>query len=269
MAWWRAGPQVRGFSHSSASRERARAEGVPIAAGLKQALSSARCIVVCVGEDRLEKAAEEIAHALAPKTTPICLHTCGSRGASALWPLAARGCPVGTFHPLAAFSPQGPGPTLTGAWCAVGGDDEARAAGTELAGTLGAHAFALKDSPEAALRYHTAATLLANGSVALASLAIELAEKAFSDPEAVRSAFIALLRSTLANLEQAPPERALTGPVARGELHTVRAHLAGLADEPATLAVYRELSKRMRELAVRDTRLGDEAARELERLLAQ
>ena len=240
-----------------------------VAEDLQSAVSSADCIVLCVGDAWLAQAAQDLARELGPGAKPICLHTSGSRGPQLLAPLAKRGCPVGSFHPLAAFTPHGQGPELHGAWCAVSGDELARTAATQLASVLGARTFALVATETAALRYHTAATLLANGTVALASLAMEQAEQACIDPQEARAAFLTLLAGTLANLQQKTPERALTGPVSRGDVDTVRAHLHELAGDPLTLEVYRSLSKRMFELARRDGRLGDDEARAMERLLAQ
>ena len=45
------------------------------------------------------------------------------------------------------------------------------------------------------------------------------------------------------NASAVAPSAALTGPVARGDVETVRAHLAALADAPEVLEVYRVLSR--------------------------
>jgi predicted short-subunit dehydrogenase-like oxidoreductase (DUF2520 family) len=269
LAWQRAGLDGCGYSPGAASRERARAKGLNVGDTLKQATAGARCIIFCVEDTWLAQAVKDLERELEPSATPICLHTCGSRGVSVLSSLAAKHCPVGTFHPLTAFSPHGPGPVIEGTWCAIGGDPLARAAAAQLATSIGARTFSLVETEEAALRYHAAATLLANGTVALTSLALELARGACLDPGEAGPAFLALLAGTVANLQQATPEKALTGPVSRGDAQTVRAHLHELARDPAALAVYRNLSRRMLELARRDGRFSADQARAMERLLAQ
>jgi predicted short-subunit dehydrogenase-like oxidoreductase (DUF2520 family) len=45
------------------------------------------------------------------------------------------------------------------------------------------------------------------------------------------------------NVSALAPSAALTGPVARGDVETVRAHLAALAEMPGVLEVYRALSR--------------------------
>ena len=44
------------------------------------------------------------------------------------------------------------------------------------------------------------------------------------------------------NVSAVAPSAALTGPVARGDVQTVRAHLAALSDAPEVQEVYRTLS---------------------------
>ncbi|MEO6708887.1 MAG: DUF2520 domain-containing protein [Planctomycetota bacterium] len=266
-AWKAAGLSVATHSPSPASRDRARAAGLAVEDQLAPAIEGAECIVLCVGDASLARAESELASELAQGARPTCLHTCGSREASALAALARRGCPVGSFHPLASFAPEGAGPNLDGAWCAIGGDEAAREAAKQLASALGLRPLALSNAQDAALRYHTAATLLANGTVALASMAFELAQRACADPEQARAAFQSLLAGSVASLEQRSPERALTGPISRGDVETLSTHLQLLAAEPNLLEAYRSLSKRMLELAQRDGRTSEAQARAMDRLL--
>jgi predicted short-subunit dehydrogenase-like oxidoreductase (DUF2520 family) len=269
--WQRAGIAVHAWAPSVPSRDRARAEGVSVAEDLASALTPAQAVVLCVGVAELAEAAESVARALPPLSAdrePACLHTSGSLGPGVLAPLARLGCPTGTLHPLAAFAPDGAGPRLDGTWCAISGDERARAAASSLVAALGARTLLLDERETAPATYHAAAALLSNGTVALASLAFELAGHACRDREDARLAFQALLRATVDNLETRTPERALTGPVSRGDAATVRAHLGGLAGDPQTRALYLALSRRMLVLAERDGRLDAHSVHELERLLA-
>ena len=67
--------------------------------------------------------------------------------------------------------------------------------------------------------YHAAATVASNHLVALLGQAARLADAAGVPP----AAFFPLVRATLENVETLGPEAALTGPVARGDVDTVRA----------------------------------------------
>ncbi len=257
--WQQAGLQVRAHSRSVDSRARARAERVTVEDDFERALLDADSIVLCVADEQLDplvqRLAERFAKQVPESSRPVVLHTTGSRSATLLAPLAALGCSTGTLHPLAAFAPEGPGPSLAGAWCAISGDERALGTAQQLVAALGARAFVLSETAGAAANYHAAAALLSNGTVALTSIALEVAQRAGRDPEVMRLALIGLLRGTLENLERQSPERALTGPVSRGDVATVRRHLNALADKPEALALYRLLSTRMLAMAVRDGRL--------------
>ena len=267
-AFTQAGLPCRTHSRSQASRERGRAQGLAVDDDLAHALEAARCVVICVPAHAIAGVAEDLVPLLARvKSRPVVLHTSGGAGLAPLAALRAVGCAVGSLHPLAAFAPQGPGPQLERAWFAIDGDEVARACAQALVDALGAQALWLRDVPDAALRYHAAASLLSNGTVALASLALELAGEACEHPEQARRAFVELLAGSVDNLRDRSSERALTGPVARGESATLRAHLELLADRPRALEVYRALSRQMLALAQRDGRLDANAASAIAREL--
>jgi predicted short-subunit dehydrogenase-like oxidoreductase (DUF2520 family) len=78
-------------------------------------------------------------------------------------------------------------------------------------------------------------------------------------------ALIPLVRGTLDNLEQLGVRGALTGPIVRGDLDTVRLHLARLSAADRTL--YCALGLELLRLA-RAAGLDEERAGELEALLA-
>ena len=69
-------------------------------------------------------------------------------------------------------------------------------------------------------------------------------------------ALLPLVRATLDNVDELGADRALTGPVARGDLDTVRRHLDALPESER--AAYRALAEEARRLA----RPEDEAMRE-------
>ncbi len=85
------------------------------------------------------------------------------------------------------------------------------------------------------VRYHGAATMASNHLVALLGQVEQLSR----DINVPFEAFLALARGTLDNVAQAGAQRALTGPVARGDWDTVANHLASLdqRDRPAYVAM--------------------------------
>jgi predicted short-subunit dehydrogenase-like oxidoreductase (DUF2520 family) len=125
-------------------------------------------------------------------------------------------------HPLVSLPEPALGAQrLVGAWYAVAGDPIARDVVTALSGT------AVEVGDAARTRYHAAAVIASNHLVAL----MGQVERVAGDVGVPLEAFLALARGSLDNVAALGPADALTGPVARGDLATVRAHLEALAPE--------------------------------------
>lgn len=76
--------------------------------------------------------------------------------------------------------------------------------------------------------------------------------------------FLPLIEGTLENLKRTSPERALTGPIARGDVLTVRKHLDALRQSaPHLLPVYASLSTEVVRVAVRGGQIGSAVAEDV------
>jgi predicted short-subunit dehydrogenase-like oxidoreductase (DUF2520 family) len=216
--------------------------------------------------------------AAARRAERFVVHSSGAASVTVLEPLAELGFHTLSLHPLQSFAAgEGQADVLQDVPFAVTASDAvAEAFGNTLVRRLGGRPFLLSDAQKG--RYHLAATVASNLLVALESQATELMNEAVgaSTAAAGTQAAVAppaldilgpLVRTTLANVLRLGPERALTGPVARGDVTTVRTHLALLADYPERFATaYRALS--LQALALAAPRLDDEAVRVLRHLLA-
>jgi predicted short-subunit dehydrogenase-like oxidoreductase (DUF2520 family) len=192
-----------------------------------------------------DAAISEVAAVLAPGLEPgsLVLHLSGACTLSELDKLALARPDVrlGSLHPLQSLPSIDLGATrLAGSWCAVAGPPDVE----RLALTLGMRSFRVSDEQRA--RYHAAATTASNHLVALLGRLEALAAGA-GVPVA---AFWPLVRSTLDNVEALGAARALTGPVARGDVDTVRAHLQTLDGDER--AFYRRLAAAALALSGRD-----------------
>jgi predicted short-subunit dehydrogenase-like oxidoreductase (DUF2520 family) len=148
---------------------------------------------------------------------------------------------LGSLHPLQSLPSVDAGlARLPGSWCAVDGPPEVE----RLAIALGMRPFRIRDADRVA--YHAAATVASNHLVALLGQVTRIADAAGVPP----AALLPLVRATLDNVEALGPERALTGPVARGDVDTVLRHLDALPDDERS--AYRALAEQARRLAGRD-----------------
>jgi predicted short-subunit dehydrogenase-like oxidoreductase (DUF2520 family) len=237
--------------------------GDAVTAGpLPDTLAGADVVLVTVRDDQLDAALDQLTAARLGEATVV-LHASGATEPPALDRLRARGRAGGTFHPLVPLAdPQRAADALRGAWIGIDGDAAALRAARTLADALGARAVEIP--PGAKPRYHAAAVFAANFPTVLAALAADLMRDAGIAPDASRDAVLSLMRAAVENLQRRDPARALTGPVARGDVETVRRHLEALADDEGALAAYRVLSAVALQLA---REVGTDQAR-LDRVLA-
>jgi predicted short-subunit dehydrogenase-like oxidoreductase (DUF2520 family) len=246
---------------------------------LVRAAREADVVLLTVPDDVIGAVAGQLAEALGPSAgAKFVVHCSGLVGLDVLEPLRSLGARVASLHPLQTFAGETSDDLLAGVPSAVTAHDEADLVlASALVERLGGRPFALAD--ERKPLYHLAAAVASNLFVALQSEAIELMNEAIgaagatsrtaaADDVEGRRVLAPLVRTTAANLLAVGPERALTGPVARGDVGTVRAHLALLQRHPQWVReAYRALS--LQALALAAPRLDDERVRALKDLLGE
>lgn len=179
-------------------------------------------VLLCVPDAAIRDVARTIV------TGPWVAHVSGATPLAALEPHVKR---FGV-HPLQTFT-RGRGPEqLDGAWAAVTADSRGAALrGVWLAETLGLRPFEIRD--DARVRYHAGAAIASNYLVTLYRAAAHLFATTGAPPEAL----IPLMRRTIENGFE------LTGPIARGDVATIAAHVAAIREgAPELEAMYRALA---------------------------
>ena len=196
------------------------------------------------------------------------IHTSGSLGAEVLEPAMAAGTQVGSFHPLVAFADtERAVEALHGATVAVEGDDQLVRLLAEMAEAVGAHAVRLAPGTKAA--YHAAAVLAAGGFIALLDAIAELGRVAGLDETGALAIYGPLIEQTLGNARALGIRAALTGPMTRGDVGTLEAHLAALAAHaPDVLPLYRAAAEREIVLAEQRGALTPDVSERLRTALA-
>lgn len=162
-------------------------------------------------------------------TDKLFLHCSGSLGLDALAALQDKGAQIGSMHPLQSFA-VGVTTDLQGVYMAVDGSEQVRPVIERIVKLLGGHSFFVP--AEERILYHCAACICSNYVVALEYLAKALMERWIDDRSEAWNALKPLFQGTVRNMQQAESlEKALTGPIARGDSNTVAAHLARLPAE--------------------------------------
>lgn len=158
----------------------------------------------------------------------VALHLSGALPTDVVAPLHHAGFAVGSMHPLQAVAdPWSGSDRLNGSAFALAGEPSAIAAARRLVNELGGHALVIP----ATLRplYHAGAVVASNFLVALAGFAARLVAQAGVPENEALAALVPLMRGTLDNVEQLGAGAALTGPISRGDVDTVRLHLNRLS----------------------------------------
>lgn len=235
-----------------------------------QAASVGGLILLTVNDQAIEPLCEELASAGVLRHGTIVAHCCGAMSSEILASARAlAGCEIASIHPLQTFpSVERAIESLAAqeSFCFCEGDEPALDVMEELARAIGTHPIRMDSSLK--VLYHTAAVMACNYSVALMDAAIALCRQAGIDPDQARKAFGPLVSETVRNVTTLGPAQALTGPIARGDVQTVRQHLDAMQSVhvpiPKDLVeLYRSAGRWTIDLAMRKGSIDEQTAKKL------
>ena len=195
------------------------------------------------------------------------LHCSGALSLDVLEPAQRDGAVTGSLHPLQSFA--GIDQAVKNLPCstfALEGREPLLSLLKQIVSLLGGRAIVLKAGDKAL--YHAAAVFTSNYTVTLLRMAAKLWESfGISQAEAV-PALLPLLRGTVDNIESTGLPACLTGPVARGDLDTIRKNLEAISTScPSLLSVYKEMGYQTIPIAVASGSIDEEKARMLRGIL--
>jgi predicted short-subunit dehydrogenase-like oxidoreductase (DUF2520 family) len=222
-------------------------------------------LVLAVPDDTVHEVANEVAAAGPAPRGCVALHLSGALSTDVLAPLHVAGYILGSLHPLQTVAdPWSGADRLRGCAYAIAGEPGALTTGRRIVAALDGQALVIP--PALRPLYHAAAVFASNYVLAAAAtVARTLSEAGISEEDAVAAA-LPLMRGTMDNVEQLGFGAALTGPVARGDLDTVRLHLSRLS--PRERRLYSALGQETLRLA-RGAGLDPARADALESLLSE
>lgn len=157
-----------------------------------------------------DSAVAAVAAAVRPEAATVVAHVAGALTLDVLDPHPRRA----SLHPLRSLATTSS--DVTGAWFAVAGDRMV----FDAVSDLGGRAIEVTDDVATRAAYHAAAVVASNHVVAL----LDSVERIASAAGVPLEAYLDLVRGAVDNIEVLGPDRALTGPVARGDWATVERH---------------------------------------------
>jgi predicted short-subunit dehydrogenase-like oxidoreductase (DUF2520 family) len=261
-AWARAGHRIvatSGVSRASVKRAETLLPDVPLLPP-DEVVAGADLALLAVPDDVLPGLVRGLAAAGSFRAGQIVVHTSGAHGVAVLAPSAEHGVLPLALHPVMTFTGRTEDVARL-AGCSVGvtaaaGEEAAWSVGEALVVEMGAEPVRVAE--EVRPLYHAALAHGANHLVTLVRDCVETLERAGVGPA---ERLVAPLLSAALDNALRHGDRALTGPVARGDVETVRTHLRELdAAEPDLAETYRVLAGRTAHRAVDAGLLDDHAA---------
>jgi len=237
------------------------------AGGPADAAGAGQLVLLTVNDEAIGPVCDDLAARSAFRPGAVVAHCCGALGSEILASARRRcRCAIGSMHPLQTFASVEAADRLSGAYFFCEGDQAALAALKEFVRCIGGNPVQIDADKKAA--YHAGAVMACNYFVALLDAAAGLMRSSGIQRRVALAALAPILRATLENVVAVGPEQALTGPVARGDVDTVRRHLDAISKRGDIDAFYRAAGRWTVALARRKGTLNNEVARKLEELLA-
>jgi predicted short-subunit dehydrogenase-like oxidoreductase (DUF2520 family) len=243
-------------------------KSIPTPATAAEAAREAKLVLFAVPDKAIAGLAGEVASAGGFQEGCLAVHCSGSQPSSVLEPAHLRGGLIGSIHPMKSFAGSDQDRNFKGVFFGVEGDSKAVAELEDLVMHLGGIALIL--GTEDKRMYHAASAVVSNFTVTLFHLGLKMLEGIGVPRKTAQPALAALLKGTCDNVVALGVPKALTGPIARGDIETVAAHLEALkAKDPALLPLYAQLARHSVDVAIEKGTLAREDAEVIRSMLAR
>lgn len=221
------------------------------------ALEPANIYLISTPDDQIEQSCNALAATGLLTADSIVFHCSGAKNSAILHAAAKCGATVASIHPIRSFaSPEQLITDFAGTFCGAEGDARALAVLNGMFADIGGTVVAI-DSARKVL-YHAAAVFASNYLVTLFDVAQHAYMEAGVAPETALQLMEPLVRATVDNVFRLGPADALTGPIARGDMATVRVQQEAVTAWQARYGdLYRDFAKLTVDLAAR-SKTGDD-----------
>ncbi|HLX11471.1 MAG TPA: DUF2520 domain-containing protein [Bacteroidota bacterium] len=224
--------------------------------------------IIAVPDGQIKIVAREIAR-LKRKSfaSLLVVHTSGIHTAEILSPLAKKGAHTASIHPIQTFPAKAYRADLTnGIFYGIDASGKSVSEAKKLVAALGGNAIVVPRDLKPL--YHSLCVFSSGHLVAVLDAVAGLAKK-FKFKKSWQEVLGPLILTAVRNAFHESPSDALTGPIARGDIATVRAHLASLRKRsPELVALYRTLGLHEAEMAVKRRAMTRKTFGQMKRLLA-
>jgi predicted short-subunit dehydrogenase-like oxidoreductase (DUF2520 family) len=215
---------------------------IPVVSLAKAALD-ADIFWLCVPDDAIRAVTQSVVKRVIARDGNlkgrIVVHSSGALNVLALEEAARAGASVASVHPVMSFPTRVP-VGLQGVPFGIEADAASRRVLNAIVRRLGGLPFPIKTADKAL--YHAVGMFCSPLLASHLAAAQEAAALAGFTPRQARALIEPITRATLDNIFLHGVKRSHSGPIARGDLETIRLHLQALDPHPILAGVYRSLA---------------------------
>jgi predicted short-subunit dehydrogenase-like oxidoreductase (DUF2520 family) len=241
--------------------------GIQITTSPEVVIPNADLIFITTSDSAIEEVCEGIASKGGFRPGQIVVHTSGALPSTILRKAKERGALIASMHPLQSFADVSVAiKILPSSLFCLEGDQEIIPLLAKLVRSLGGQPFSIETQHK--LLYHAAAVVASNFLVTLAYLSYNFFEIMGITQKEASQALLPLIKGTVKNIEKLGPVRALTGPIARGDVNTIKGHLEALKGLDRKYSdIYSSISRLTVEIGIRKGTLSTEKGEHIIKIL--
>jgi predicted short-subunit dehydrogenase-like oxidoreductase (DUF2520 family) len=205
-------------------------------------LKPADIYLIATPDDNIEYIAQQITLQGVLKPGNVAFHCSGLLSSECLSSMASLGCYTASLHPIFSFSePVMDVKNFRETYCAFEGNKEALNQLLPLFNVIEGQIFLIEKKSKPL--YHAASVLASNYLVTLSAMARECYSKAGLNEKLAGNLTLALMSQALGKAQRLHPQEALTGPLQRADIDTLKKHLTALQPFPELEYFYKSLGK--------------------------
>lgn len=239
----------------------------PTTTAPEEVVPKADLVFITTSDTAIQGVCDQIAGKGGFRPGQIVVHTSGALPSTILQKAKGKGALIASAHPLQSFADaQAAMKIIPSSIFSIEGDQEAIPPLEELIKTLGGIPLPIETRHKPV--YHAAAVVASNFLVTIAYLSYTMYEVIGIPQREAAQVLLPLIKGTVNNIEQLGPVKALTGPIARGDVNIIRGHLEALKElDPRFMDIYRSVSCLTVEIGIKKETLSPERGEEILRVL--
>jgi len=219
---------------------------------IKELVDSSDIIFITTNDDEIANVCNSLVDNNILKKGQIIVHMSGASSSKILERAKEKGCYIYSIHPLQAFADVNKAiDDLSGTVFSLEGDEENIEILEKILKKTCNKYFKLTSDQKTL--YHVAACAMSNYIVTLIDYGLSILNSIGIDSEEGYKAFYPLIKGSIDNISNLGTERALTGPIARGDIETINKHIDVLKElDTGKLNIYKILGNMTLDLALKE-----------------